>query len=73
MSQIADFAGECANADIYQELLRQHVPLGPEGRSLMENTPFNEWGESRGTFYPGTPMRPPTNIQYSLLSQHINT
>jgi hypothetical protein len=37
---MAVFAGERANADIYQSFATACGPLGPEGRSLMESTPF---------------------------------
>ncbi len=46
------FTGEHANADIYQELFFETAfgPLGPQGRSLMENTPFG--GFSAGLHRP---------------------
>jgi hypothetical protein len=34
------FAGECENANIYQEILRQHVVSEAEGCSLIENMSF---------------------------------
>ncbi len=44
------FPSECVNADIYQELLRQHVVSQAKGCSLMENTSF--WGFSSGLCRP---------------------